>query len=104
MERGTIMPDRYSRRTVLRGVAGAASALALPGAVDGAPAAATAHGDDRHWPGPVGGLDERAFAAFLADQDPVWARLPQTWYEGPSWATDSSARSSTPNRPRTRCA
>src|SRR2546429_7242798 len=22
-------------------------------------------------------------AAFLAEQDPVWARLPKTWYEGP---------------------
>ena len=75
------MTDGYSRRTVLRGVAGGASALALPAAVAAAPGMAVAaddgHDDDHE------GLSDRDRAAFLEAQDPVWARMPRTWYEGP---------------------
>src|SRR6266540_4307925 len=79
------MSEGYSRRTVLRGVAGGASALALPAGpatdpgagpdpaavADGVPGAGRA------------ALSDHDRAAFLAAQDPVWARMPRTWYEGP---------------------
>ncbi len=79
------MSEGYSRRTVLRGVAGGAWALALPAGpatdpgagpdpaavADGVPGAGRA------------ALSDHDRAAFLAAQDPVWARMPRTWYEGP---------------------
>src|SRR5438552_11502897 len=68
------MSDGYSRRTVLRGAAGTAGALAA-GAL-AAPEAAAA--EDQH-----GQLTDQDRAAFLAAQDPVWSRMPRTWYEGP---------------------
>src|SRR5256886_1314880 len=75
------MTDGYSRRPCLRGAAGGAAALALPAAVAAAPGMAVAaddwHDDDHE------GLSDRDRAAFLAAQDPVWARMPRTWYEGP---------------------
>jgi hypothetical protein len=82
------MPYGYSRREVLLGIAGTASAAALPvGAPAGdgpATAADVTAAADPAAAADHGSVDsERTWARFLADQDPVWARLPRTWYEGP---------------------
>src|SRR5256714_5576635 len=69
------MPDGYSRRTVLRGTAGALAAGVTAGALT-TPGAAAAEDGHR-------GLTDQDRAAFLAAQDPVWSRMPRTWYEGP---------------------
>src|SRR2546429_4090307 len=88
------MTDGYSRRTVLRGVAGGASALALPAAVAAAPGMAVAaddgHDDDHE------GLSDRDRAASSKRRTRCGrgCRAPGT--RDRSWATGSSARPSTP--------
>ncbi|MGP4007502.1 glycosyl hydrolase family 95 catalytic domain-containing protein [Streptomyces sp. 4N124] len=66
---------RVSRRGFLGGVAaGAATSVA-------APAAAAQQGGGAG--GLVGMRTDREWQEFLAAQDPVWKRMPRTWYEGP---------------------
>jgi alpha-L-fucosidase 2 len=81
------MSNGFSRRSVLRGMAastiGAGGAAAIgESPAPAAPAEAAGHdGRGIH-------LDNRLrtdeqWARFLGEQDPVWARMPKTWYEGP---------------------
>ncbi|MEU5974690.1 Tat pathway signal sequence domain protein [Streptomyces sp. NPDC047315] len=71
------------RRGFLGQVAvGAATGAAVGGAAGGGPAAAAEGTDAGRRPG-VRGMDDAAWARFLAGQDLVWHRLPRTWYEGP---------------------
>ncbi|GAA2431333.1 hypothetical protein GCM10010191_51390 [Actinomadura vinacea] len=63
-----------SRRTLLGGTLAGTALAGTAGTLAGAPRAMAAPGliqEDVDW--------ER----FLADADPVWRRMPQTWYEGP---------------------
>jgi hypothetical protein len=66
------MSHELSRRQVLIGAVGSASAMALPVRNEGLPFVDDRMRTDRQW------------ARFLAEQDLVWARMPRTWYDGPA--------------------
>src|SRR3954470_409731 len=65
----------FSRREVLRGAVGGAALPVLPAVGEAALDGGTRI-DDRM-------RTDEQWARFLGAQDPVWGRLPRTWYEGP---------------------